>query len=188
MKQFQKLNLQGSASSAAALEQLQTLPGLEALTLDFNALDRPANFAAFPKLVSITAQGLNSEGVKSLASATRLQTLIAGSYGPFTAGLLTQLAETCQGLKELNLNVDRALPPGTSFTALPKLESLIISVFQGESLFDDAALFDLAKQSQLKKVVIVSAPRLTAEGLAAFKKLRPDVKIDGMGAVSKSEP
>ena len=188
LRQLQKLNLQGSALSAAALEQLQALPDLDALTLDFNTLDRPVNFTAFPKLVSITAQGLTSEAVKSLASATHLETLIAGSYRPFTAELVTQLSAACPGIKELNLNVDRALPPGTSFTALPKLESLIITVFQGDSLFDDAALLDVAKEGKLKRVYIVSAPRLTSVGIAAFKKLRPDVKIDGAGMPSGSQP
>ncbi len=178
LRKLQKLNVSGNTVSAAALEQLKALPDLEWLTLDLNKLDRPVDFASFPRLTKITTPGLTSEGLKNLAFATRLESLDA-SLQPLSAGLLTQLAEVCQGLKELNLNVDRALPPGTSFTALPKLESLVITVFRGDSLFDDAALLDLAKQSQLKKVVIVSAPRLTSQGLAAFKKLRPDVKIDG---------
>jgi hypothetical protein len=187
LQKLQKLNLAGNTLNAVALEQLKALPDLDLLMLDLKNLDRPVDFAAFPRLTQISFRGLTIEKVKILASATNLQTLNASSYQPFTAELLTQLAEACQGLKELNLNVDRALPPGTSFTSLPKLESLVITVFQGDSLFDDAALHDLAKQSQLKRVVIVSAPRLTSQGLEAFKKLRPDVKIEGYALPKTTE-
>lgn len=85
-------------------------------------------------------------------------------------------------MKILTFNLNKPLPPGDHFAALPKLERVHVGNHGSTNAFDDAALLGLAKVATLKTVTLdVASPFATPAGLAAFQKLRPEVKVEGPG-------
>ncbi len=184
LPKLKALKLGGSALGAEALEQLSALPVLEDLEVALELLDRPVNFAALPNLKRIDTSGLTIDAVKSLATAGHLELLTIRASSRLSPTTLAQLAITpLVELKDLTLMLNQPLPPGDHFAALPKLERLHVGNHGSTNAFDDAALLGLTKVATLKTVVLeVAAPLVTGQGLAAFRKLRPGVKIEGTGA------
>ncbi|MBK8038515.1 MAG: serine/threonine protein kinase [Verrucomicrobiaceae bacterium] len=191
---LRSLSVSGIPLRAGDLEQLQALPGLQAIIVSLAQLERPMSFASFPSLTKIAVgDALTSDAVKSLATATKLETLNINEPGRLEAAIFTEIASTLKNLKSLTLTLDQPLPPGeplAALAALPKLEKVNLGMFSGINQFDDAALLSLAKVTTLKGFQMGNqSHRVTAQGIAAFQKLRPDVKIEGTGlAAAQSGP
>ncbi|HBJ85360.1 MAG TPA: hypothetical protein DDZ88_16085, partial [Verrucomicrobiales bacterium] len=183
------LKLEGSVLSADALEQLQSMPALEELDVDLASVDRSVNFADFPNLTQIYCGGLTVDAVKSLATASHLQLLTIRAANGLSPAALGQFTLTpLVKLKNLTFNLNKPLPPGDYFAALPKLERVHVGNHGSTNAFDDAALLGLAKVATLKTVVLeVAVPLVTSQGLATFRKLRPDVKIEGSSVPKESQ-
>lgn len=190
LRKLKMLRLPAHSLSAEALEQLQDLPALEDFTVALELLDRPMSFAAFPSLRGITTFRLTIDAVKSLATAPDLEYLDLAPQARLSPAALSQFALTpLSALKVLNLKLGRPLPSGEPFVAMPRLEKVLIQNNNGtNNAFDDAALLGLAKVTTLKIITLdVPSPLVTSAGLAAFKKLRPDVKIEGPGVPKTTE-
>ena len=182
LRKLKILRLPAHPLSAEALEQLKGLPLLDTLRVSLDLLDRPMNFAAFPSLRKIETSGLTIDAMKSLSAAPNLEVLDIEPPGRLSPVVLAQFASTpLATLKALILRLEQPLPPGDHFAVLPKLEKVLVQHHHGVSnAFDDAALLGLTKVTTLKTVILeVPSPLVTSTGLAAFKKLRPDVKIEG---------
>ncbi len=186
LTKLRSLSVARTFQRAADLEQLQALPDLQTIIVSLAQLERPMSFGSFPSLTKISlVDALTSDAVKSLGTATKLEALSIDVPGRLEAAIFTEIARTLKNLKNLTLTLDQPLPPGeplAALAALPKLERVALGQFSGINQFDDAALLSLAKVTTLKVFLLGTRPhRVTAQGIAAFQKLRPDVKIEGTG-------
>lgn len=110
-----------------------------------------AAFRAFPKLLKLMLYfpGVTEATVAGVSELPNLQNLIFG-YLKFT---------------------DECLPPLVAHKGLRDVEF-------GEALITDEGLLSLTKMKGLKELNVKTCPKLTAAGLAAFQKVRPDVKVE----------
>ncbi|MCB1227875.1 MAG: serine/threonine protein kinase, partial [Verrucomicrobiales bacterium] len=133
---------------------------------------------AFPKLSSYSMEGpCSRRQVAALAAFKNLETLELRDPETSDESLLGVL--DLPKLKTLRLNSEggREVSPAAiqQLAAHRGLESLISD---GLPQFDDKTLLALADMRQLKNLELGPTPKLTAVGIAAFKKKRPDVKFN----------
>lgn len=186
MPNLRQLSLLENLDSAMAAA-LPRLPKLESLRADNSANTTddvvPLLVEKFPHLGLLHLWGVKNLKGTTLGSLKALKnlTILGLNNSPVNDEALAQIAGIPQ-LLSLDLGqtriTDACLPTLLSF---PKLEALKIS----QTELTDATLRELASIPTLKKLTVQSQdvshwkPRVTftAEGIATFEKLRPDVQV-----------
>jgi Leucine-rich repeat (LRR) protein len=150
LTKLKQLRLGNTFFSAEGLKHVQPLANLES--------------------VDFTPMGLNAETAKPLQAMTKLRSLEYFDVDDGIAATLSRIAS----LEHLNLWSGGVTDLGASHLAkLKKLKHLEI---RGNKITDEG-LLQLAHLSELKFLDIQDAARITANGLARFRELRPDVEI-----------
>ncbi|MBX7211792.1 MAG: serine/threonine protein kinase [Verrucomicrobiaceae bacterium] len=180
MRKLTKLFIGNSGLTAADVEKLAALPALENFQPSWESIGRPIDFTGFARLKRMLVGALNDQTLQSLFTATRLEFLqCVDDQVIWDEPLVKKLASALKELKQLDFGLNRPLASGQHFSAFPKLESVTVQSTNNPE-FDNAILLSLADIAKLKRVTVYSAsPKLTKEGIAQFRKLRPDVPLEG---------
>jgi Leucine-rich repeat (LRR) protein len=182
MRGLKSLNVSDTAVTPSGLLPLKTL-GLTSLsfgrrdTWDALAPELPAMAAAFPKVEDTTlprAGTYTSASLEPLVTAfpkLRFLTMVEAKLGP---GALEVIAKFTK-LEQLNLRLSTVGDADlVTLEALRGLQHLNLN----ETAITDTGLESLARFKKLNSLMISEA-KTTAAGLEAFKKERPDVKLQG---------
>ena len=182
MKKLVNLQVKNTGVTAAGLAGRKSLAGLKVLAMSLGGgetVSQAATWAkACPVLDNLIIAGkkdapLTAEDIAALGAFPKLLKLMLYFPGVTEA--------TVAGVSELpNLQnlifgylkfTDACLPPLVAHKGLRDVEF-------GEALITDEGLLSLTKMKGLKELNVKACPKLTAAGIAAFQKVRPDVKVE----------
>lgn len=182
MKNLNNLQVKNTGVTIAGLSGRKSLGGLKVLAMSLGVGDGVGQAAklakAFPVLDDLILTGkkeapLNSEDIAAFGALPKLLKLklyFPGITEATVAGIIGLPNLQNIGFGYLKLT-DACLPPLLSHKGLRDVEF-------GEALITDEGLFSLTKMKGLKQLNVKACPKLTATGLAAFQKVRPDVKFE----------
>ena len=123
--------------------------------------------------LGITGRGVTDAGLARLAASHQFDALVLTSTGVTSAGLSALSGQS--GLASLALDHTEVDDAGVAtLSALPLLQTL----FLAETKLTDAGLLALVNAAPQLRHLDVGGTRVTPEGLAAARKLRPGLRID----------
>jgi hypothetical protein len=182
MQNLERLNV-GNCERLTSddLEKLAALPKLSTFAFTGPQVTHPINFATFPalKVVDLGYEPCDL-ALQSLASIPNLESLTV-SICDLTAPRIATIARLD---KLQSLGIDARKPVTAAgrlapLKALPNLTRIVLRSGHPNQI-DDPALLSLAEIPSLKILQFGPGPCLVTDaGLARFRKLRPDVKIEG---------
>lgn len=183
MKQLRDLEVKGCAVTSGGLASRKALAGLKTLAMSLTSGEGGSTAAnlgkACPALGNLIITGRSSgaplvaEDTAPLGALPKLRELKL--YSPGISAAAVAGISGMPGLQVLRFGylkfTDECLPPMLSHKGLQEIDF-------GEALISDAGLLGLAQMKSLKQIKIKGCPQLTPAGMDAFKKKRPDVKVE----------
>jgi len=183
MKELRDLQVKGCQVTLEGIASRKALAGLKVLAISLRAGESVSQAGllakACPALANLIITGrtssvpLTAEDTAPLGVLPKLRELKL--YSPAIGAAAVAGISGMPDLQVLRFGylkfTDECLPPMLSHKSLREIEF-------GEAQISDTGLLSLVQMKSLKQLKLKGCPQLTPAGVDAFKKKRPDVKVE----------